>query len=69
MAKRRYGMDSAKIAKWHKEGRGQGIGAEYTTTHQLSITSSCLIALKTDPMPWGCRQRFVLSGVNSDVHA
>ena len=29
MAKRRYGFDEAKIARFHKEGRGEGHGQDY----------------------------------------
>ncbi|HYH22514.1 MAG TPA: TnsA endonuclease N-terminal domain-containing protein [Azospirillum sp.] len=29
MARRRYSFDEAKIARYHKEGRGKGHGAEY----------------------------------------
>lgn len=29
MAKRRYGFDEAKIARFHKEGRGNGHGSDY----------------------------------------
>lgn len=29
MAKHRYGFDEAKIARFHKEKRGQGHGGEY----------------------------------------
>lgn len=39
MAKRRYGIDEDKIARFVKEGRGQGSGAEYRpwlTVHDVS---------------------------------
>ena len=66
MAKRRYGMDEDKITRFQKEGRGQGLGAEYKPWLTVQDVSSLGRSTRIHSHKTG-REHHLLSDIETAV--
>ena len=66
MAKRRYGLDEDKIARFAKEGRGQGHGADYRPWLTIQDVSSRGLSSRIKSEKTG-RDHHLLSDVETDT--
>ena len=66
MAKRRYGIDEAKINRFYKEGRGQGVGIEYKPWLTIQDVSSRGLSSRIHGRTTG-REHHLLSKLEADA--
>lgn len=66
VAKRRYDMDSAKVAKWQREGRGKGHGCDYLPWIEVHDISSRGLSMRVPGWTTG-RQHHLLSQLEAGL--